>query len=70
MLLKDSTNLLSISKFKVSKASKPLYPDTLKHPDFFNYNLVSPGRVIKVLEGPKAVLRGFYYQLMKLAFEI
>jgi len=49
MLLMDSANLSPINKFKVSKASKPLYPDTIKYPDFFNYNLVSPGRVIKIL---------------------
>lgn len=47
-----------------------LYPDAHKYPEFFKNNLLSPGRVIKLVRGKSALLRAFYYQLMKLTFEI
>lgn len=47
-----------------------LYPDAQSYPDFFNQNLLSSGRVIKVARGNSALTRAFNYQLMKLTFEI
>lgn len=66
----ENTELQPLSKFKYTKASKILYPDAHSYPDFFAHNLVSPGRVIKHIRGKSALLKAFYYQFMKLAFEI
>ena len=49
---------------------KGLFPSAQNYPAFFNNNLVEDSRVIKVLEGPLAIFRAFYYQLLKLAFEL
>ena len=61
--------LLPLSRFKSTRSSM-IYPDALNYPDFFSTNLVNPVRVIKVVRGHSALLRGFIYQLMKLTFEI
>lgn len=44
-------------------------PDSL--PPFFDENLVDPARVVKVfVEDPQAHIRVFYYQYLKLCFEV
>jgi hypothetical protein len=68
--LLNSIELQPLNKFKSNKASSLFFPDASIYPDFFNNNLLSPGRVIKHVRGPYALIRSFYYQLMKLAFEI
>ena len=61
--------LLSIPSFKSKKINKfDIFPDAKDLPSFFSYNLLNEGRVVKLLKGPEAVWRGFYYQLMKLGF--
>ena len=63
--------LLPLSAFKSNKFNKySLFPEAKHLPAFFEHNLVNEGRVVKVLRGPEGVLRGFYYQLLKLGFEI
>ena len=67
-LLSDS-KLLPLSTFRNRRVKKmDFFPDANQLPTFFSYNLLSDGRVIKVLRGTEAVWRGFYYQLMKLGF--
>lgn len=60
----------SLSRFKNFKSFNLIYPDAHTYPEFFNNNLLSQGRVIKVVKGKTAVIRAFCYQLMKLIFEI
>ena len=60
-------DLQPLTKFKSNKTTM-LYPDALQFPDFFNNNLVVPGRVIKAVKGKNALIRAFNYQLMKLTF--
>jgi hypothetical protein len=67
--LMASSELQSLHKFKSYKAFNLTYPDALKYPEFFNNNLLSQGRVIKVVRGKSALIRAFCYQLMKLTFE-
>jgi hypothetical protein len=44
-------------------------PRTL--PPFFDTNLVDPARVVKIFENdPQASIRIFYYQYLKLCFEL
>jgi hypothetical protein len=65
-----SSELQPLSKFKSFRSFNLTYPDALKYPDFFNNNLLSPGRVIKMVRGRSALIRAFCYQLLKLSFEI
>ena len=40
-------------------------------PEFFSQNLVDPARIVKVfVEDPQAHIRVFYYQYLKLCFEL
>ena len=40
-------------------------------PDFFNHNLVSPYRVLKLFQdSPHSNLRVFYYQLLRVSYEV
>lgn len=67
-LLSDPT-LKSLSSFKFSCAQKySLFPQATTLPEFFEYNLQSESRVVKMLKGEEAPLRAFYYQLLKLGF--
>jgi len=63
-------DLQSLNKFKNHRSAQLLYPDAISYPDFFNHNLLMPGRVIKSVKGKLALIRAFNYQLMKLTFEI
>ena len=48
-----------------------LFPNATYHPEFFNQNLVNPNRVLKqLLNDPQSNIRVFYYQLIRLAFEV
>jgi hypothetical protein len=67
-LILNSSELLPLSKFKSSKSASLMYPDAHFYPDFFNHNLLASGRIIKVVKGKSALLKAFYYQLMKLTF--
>jgi len=69
-LILNSTELLSLSKFKSNRSANLIYPDAHFYPDFFKHNLLAPGRIIKIVKGKSALLKAFYYQLMKLTFEI
>lgn len=69
-LLTDQ-KLLPLTAFKSNKYSKySLFPEAKTLPTFFEHNLVNEGRVVKVLKGKEGVFRGFYYQLLRLGFEI
>jgi hypothetical protein len=49
----------------------PLFENAYDLPTFFDSNLVDDCRVVKVLhKDPQANLRVFYYQYLKLCFEI
>ena len=61
-------DLQPLTKFKSSRSTNMLYPDASVVPDFFNHNLLVPGRVIKMVKGKNALVRAFNYQLMKLTF--
>ena len=48
-----------------------LFPNAKYHPEFFNQNLVNPNRVLKqFLNDPQSNIRIFYFQLLRLAFEV
>lgn len=47
-----------------------LFPIAYSYPSFFDHNLVESSRVIRVLKGPHAIDRAFYFQMFKLAFEL
>jgi hypothetical protein len=56
---------------RVMNPSQQLFPNATKsYPEFFKTNLVDPNRVIKIVEGKYCAVRAFYYQLLKLIFEI
>lgn len=60
-----------MATFKSYRFSKyNLFPHASTLPTFFENNLQGDGRIVKYLKGPEAALRGFYYQLFKLGFEI
>ena len=63
--------LLPLSKFKSRKLyTNSLFPDAKELPEFFENNLQNSCRVVKQLSGSIGILRIFYYQLLKLGFEI
>jgi hypothetical protein len=48
-----------------------IFIDADKLPAFFDSNLVEPSRVVKVFHNdPQANIRVFYYQYLKLCFEV
>jgi hypothetical protein len=48
-----------------------VFKDPQHLPEFFEQNLVDPARVVKVfLDDPQAHIKVFYYQYLKLCFEI
>jgi hypothetical protein len=50
---------------------KEIFRDPAVLPPFFETNLVDPARVVKVFENdPQAEIRIFYYQYLKLCFEL
>lgn len=52
-------------------SDKKIFVDATVLPAFFDSNLVDPARVVKVfLNDPQANIRVFYYQYLKLCFEI
>jgi hypothetical protein len=54
-----------------STDSQPLFPEATTLPDFFHNNLVDPARVVKAFHNdPQANIRIFYYQYLKLCFEL
>ena len=52
------------------RETAPIYHDAETLPLFLMNNLKSEHRVIKQFEGEDALLKAFYFNLMKLAFEI
>lgn len=54
-----------------SNDNESLFPEAKTLPDFFHHNLVDPARVVKVFTNdPQANIRIFYYQYLKLCFEL
>lgn len=48
-----------------------MFPDALTYPNFFNENLVSPNRVLKVFkDNVQSNIKIFYIQILRLAYEI
>ena len=48
-----------------------VFNDPQRLPEFFEHNLVDPARVLKLfVDDPQAHIRVFYYQYLKLCFEI
>jgi hypothetical protein len=68
--LLSAQDLQPLTRFKSTRSATMLYPDAQSYPQFFNHNLMAPGRVIKAVKGKSALTRSFNYQLMKLTFEI
>ncbi len=52
------------------KQGNRIFPNAETYPSFFATNLLDPNRVIKVVNGKYSVIRAFYYQLLKLIFEL
>jgi hypothetical protein len=52
------------------KSSLTIFPIATTYPSFFNTNLIDPHRVIKLITGKYCMIRAFYYQYLKLVFEI
>ena len=60
----------SIKEFETPRTTF-LFEDATSYPSFFKNNLVDDARVIKVFKNdPQANIRVFYYQYLKLCFEI
>jgi hypothetical protein len=60
----------SLQDFSVAQLSN-IFVDADKLPSFFDTNLVEASRVVKVFRGdPQANIRVFYYQYLKLCFEV
>jgi hypothetical protein len=54
-----------------SPAERDLFQDASNLPEFFQNNLVDAARVVKVFHyDPQATIRVFYYQYLKLCFEL
>lgn len=54
-----------------STDNTPLFKNATQLPPFFENNLVDPARVVKVFnDDPQANIRVFYYQYLKLCFEL
>lgn len=54
-----------------SNENVDIFPNAIKLPAFFENNLVDPSRVVKhFLSDPQANIRVFYYQYLKLCFEV
>jgi len=50
---------------------REVFQDAAVLPEFFETNLVDPARVVKVFANdPQAHIRIFYYQYLKLSFEL
>lgn len=50
---------------------QPLFQEAEVLPIFFEHNLLDPARVVKVFKNdPQANIRVFYYQYLKLCFEL
>jgi len=50
---------------------RPIFPDADSLPVFFENNLIDPARVVKVFRNdPQGNIRIFYYQYLKLCFDI
>lgn len=47
-----------------------IFPLAHTYPDFFKTNLSDPNRVIKLIQGKYCGVRAFYYQLLKLVFQL
>lgn len=48
-----------------------LLPPATSYPAFFNENLVSPNRILKqLLNNPQSNIRVFYFQILRLGYEI
>lgn len=58
----------------LSNTESQLFPEPSTLPELLNYNLVSKNRIVKEIRNDgiliNSVLRGFYYQLLKLCFEM
>lgn len=52
------------------KQGNRIFPNAETYPIFFATNLLDPNRVIKAVNGKYSVIRAFYYQLLKLIFEL
>jgi hypothetical protein len=60
----------SLQDFAVPQLAN-IFVDADKLPSFFDTNLVEASRVVKVFRGdPQANIRVFYYQYLKLCFEL
>jgi hypothetical protein len=60
----------SLQDFAVSESTN-IFVDADKLPAFFENNLVEASRVVKVFrDDPQANIRVFYYQYLKLCFEV
>jgi hypothetical protein len=48
-----------------------MFPDAYLYPSFFNENLVSPNRILKLFaSNPQSNIRIFYVQILRLGYEI
>ena len=70
-LTSNCRNIYHIDKFKIPNDEiTEMFPRAYALPTFFTHNLLSNNRIVKVFTGPDALLRVFYFQLMKLALEV
>lgn len=64
-------SIQSLQTFKLlSSETAPIYANAETLPLFLVNNLKSEHRVVKQFEGQDALLKAFYFNIMKLAFEI
>lgn len=62
--------MMSLTQFQ-ERNPVTIFTDARSLPAFFETNLVDPARVVKVFENdPQANVRVFYYQYLKLCFEV
>ena len=71
MICSDYKSNLKMRSLKQFAGFQEVFKTPQQLPEFFDQNLVDPHRVVKVfLEDPQAHLRVFYYQYLKICFQI
>lgn len=62
---------IELQEFYEETPAANMFVDAQSYPDFFSQNLVSPNRILKILSNnPQSNMRIFYFQILRLGYEI
>ena len=62
---------IELQEFYEETPAGNMFVDAQSYPDFFGENLVSPNRILKILSNnPQSNMRIFYFQILRLGYEI